>query len=198
MLEQYIVLDLETTGLAKTKDKITEIAAVKVKNNKIIDKFQTLVNPGRMIPAEAVQLTGITNKMVQKEKLIQEILPKLVNFLEDYPIVAHNAEFDHGFLDYNSNKYLKQPITNKKICTVKLARKLFPKIVSCRLNSLCNYFNIDNKQAHRAMSDTLATTKLFLKFQAIMHNNGIQGENQIFDFFENPAAKLNLCTSSFI
>ena len=197
MLDRYVVLDIETTGLNHKKDMITEIAAIKVEDQKIIDKYQALVNPEMPIPENVKELTGITNDMVNKKPIIKKVLPEFNNFLEDDVFVAHNVRFDHSFLDYNSRKYLEKPIKNKTLCTVKLAKKIFPDIASCRLESLCNYFEIENKQAHRAMSDVLATNKLFLKFQAILHNNGYTEHNQIFDFFSNPNLKLNLSTSIF-
>ncbi|MDD3976046.1 MAG: 3'-5' exonuclease [Candidatus ainarchaeum sp.] len=196
MLEKYTVIDLETTGLSPQKDKITEIAAIKVKNNKIIDKFECLVNPEIPIPVQITEITGITDSMVYRQKTIDKVLPDLNNFLKDSIIVGHNINFDYSFLKNNLNKYLNLEIDNKTLCTYKLAKKIFPKIVSCRLNSLCNYFNIENKNAHRAMSDVLATNNLFLKFQAIMHNNGIQDEIQILDFFLSNK-KLDLSFSTF-
>ena len=132
--------------------------------------------------------------MVCKQKPIQEVLPEFNEFIKDSIIVGHNVNFDYSFIKNNFDKHLNLLPQNKTLCTYKLTKKIFPKIASCRLNSLCNYFNIENKNAHRAMSDVLATNKLFLKFQAIMHNNGIQDENQIFDFFTSNR-KLDLCAS---
>lgn len=198
MLDRYVVLDIETTGFSKEFSKITEIAAIKLMDNKIIDKFQTLVNPEQPIPGKISELTGITDSMVYKQKLIQEILPTFVDFLDDNIVVGHNVDFDYGFLDYNYQKYFNKNLTNDKLCTIKIAKKLFPKIASCRLDSLCNYFDIKNERAHRAMGDTMATTKLFLKFQAIMHNNGIQERNDILNFIKDPLKNLNLSTSSLL
>jgi len=198
MLNKYTVVDIETTGLDYKDHKITEIAAVNILNNKIIGRFQELINPECIIPPEITQLTGITDFLVKDKRIIRDVLPEFVQFVGQNPIVAHNIAFDYNFINYNTQKYLDLSLNNKKICTVKLARKLFKNIASCRLESLCNYFNIENTNAHRAMSDVLATTKLFLKFQAILHNNGIQEENQLFDFFENPISRLNLPVSSFI
>src|SRR5210317_2226828 len=104
MREGYVILDLETTGLSKHYHKITEIAAMKIKDNEIVDKFEALVNPQVPIPKFITRLTGITNEMVENEPTIDEIMPKFLEFLEDHPIVAHNATFDHGFLSENATK----------------------------------------------------------------------------------------------
>jgi len=197
MLDNYSVVDIETTGLSIKGNRITEIAALKVSGTRIVDKFEMLVNPEVKIPAEITQLTGIDNNLVRKQKTIDKVLPKFLDFLGDSIVVAHNATFDYNFLDYNINKYLNKNLKNKSLCTVKLARKLFPDIISCRLSSLCNYFDIENVNAHRAMSDCFVTNKLFLKFQAIMHNHGIENEESIFEFVSTPSKKLNLCVSNF-
>jgi len=99
---EYIVLDIETTGLSRYIHKITEIAAVKVKDNKIIEEYQTLVNPETKIPRFITRLTGIDNEMVKDAPTINEVMPGLLKFLGNHTIVAHNATFDYGFIAYNA------------------------------------------------------------------------------------------------
>mgnify|MGYP001092458000 CR=1 FL=1 len=198
MLERYTVIDIETTGLNREKDQITEIAALRVEGNRIIEKFETLINPLIKIPAEITQITGITDQMVKKQPTISEVLPKFKEFIKNDILVAHNSIFDIGFLNYNYSKYYNKPLENKDLCTLNLAKKLVSSIPSYRLSSLCNYFDIKNDNYHRAMADVYATTKLFLKFQAIMHNNGLKEDQDILKFYQDPLAKLNLSLTILI
>lgn len=198
MLGRYIVLDIETTGLNREKDQITEIAALKIEGNKVVDRFETLINPQTKIPVEIIQLTGITDEMVKEKPVITEVFPTFLNFIKDDILVAHNAVFDIGFLNSNSLKHFNKPLENKNICTMNLAKKIIPTIPSYKLSSLCNYFDIKNERAHRAMGDVHATTKLFTKFQAIMHNNGLKEDQDILGFYKDPLAKLNLSLNHLI
>jgi len=180
MLKDYIVLDLETTGLSKDRHKITEIAAIKVSNNKIENKFEQLVNPNVRIPSFITRLTGIDNEMVKNKPSIDEVLPKFLKFLKDDVMIAHNATFDHGFI--SSNAYLlNQEFLNERLCTMKLAYRL-TNLPSRKLSSLCAHFNISNNQAHRAMSDVKATYQVFDKFNKDMHSKGVKTKEDIFKF----------------
>jgi DNA polymerase III subunit alpha, Gram-positive type len=198
MLEKYIVLDIETTGLNRQKDQITEIAALKIENNRIIDRFEVLINPLVKIPLNIVELTGISDSLVKDKPTISEVLPKFNNFIGKDILVAHNAIFDIGFLNFNYKKHFEKDLDNNTICTMNLARKIVPTIPSYRLSSLCSYFDIRNECAHRAMSDVYATTKLFTKFQAIMHNNGLKEDRDILSFYKDPLAKLNYSLTNLI
>lgn len=97
LVESYIILDIETTGLSPINNDILEIAAIKIRNGKIIDKFDTLINPGVTIPPFISNLTGINNQMVCSAPYIDNVLPNLLKFVENLPIVAHNASFDIRF-----------------------------------------------------------------------------------------------------
>lgn len=191
MIGNFTVIDIETTGLNRNKDKITEIGALKIENNRIVDKFETLIDPEVNIPAEITQITGITDKMVRDKPKICDILPKFLDFIKNDILIAHNSVFDIGFLNSNCSKYVNKSLENRDICTMNLARKIIPTIPSYKLSSLCNYFDIKNEYTHRAMSDVYATTKLFFKFQAIMHNNGLKQDQDILNFYKDPLAKLN-------
>lgn len=111
--DEYIVLDIETTGLSKYMHNITEIAAVKIKDDKIVDEFHTLINPKEPIPRFITRLTGITNEMVKNSPTIKEALPDFLEFLGSTTIIAHNATFDYGFIEYNAKKHLGKKISNK-------------------------------------------------------------------------------------
>jgi DNA polymerase-3 subunit alpha (Gram-positive type) len=180
--ESYIVLDIETTGLSRVNHKITEIAALKVRNNKIIRKFSTLVNPEEKIPSFITSLTGINNQMVEDSPNIQEVLPKFINFLGKNPLIAHCASFDYGFLNYNSQVHLSKKLGNPTICTRKLSRRLIPELPNYKLSSLCEHFKVENKIAHRAMSDVQATNRIFNSLLEIMKKEGIENKEQIINF----------------
>ncbi len=182
----YIVLDLETTGLSKHYHKITEIAAVKVKDKKIVDEFQTLVNPKVSIPPFITKLTGINNKMVESAPTLSKVLPHFIDFLKEDVIIAHNATFDYGFIDHNKKKYLEEGLINDRICTRRLANRLLPDLPSKKLGTICQHFNIINSQAHRAMSDVLATNEVFLNFQNLMEEKGIKEKKEVIKFQNSP------------
>jgi len=187
---EYVVLDLETTGLSKKRHRITEIAAVKIKKNKVVGKFQTLVNPKQRIPSFITRLTGITNDMVKDAEPIHKVLPEFIEFLGNAPIIAHNASFDYGFIEHNARQHLDVGIENKRLCTRKLANRLLPDLPSKKLSCICEHFEIVNEQAHRAMSDVNATTEIFYKFlEMAKEEEGIKTEEDLVKFEKAPRRK---------
>ncbi len=99
--QTFVVFDIETTGFSNTNDKITEIGAVKIENFKIVDRFSELINPEKDISYKIQELTGITNELIKDKPTIEEVLPKFMEFVGDSVLVAHNAEFDTGFISQN-------------------------------------------------------------------------------------------------
>ena len=182
MKQPYVVLDIETTGLSKNRHKITEIAALRIENFQVVKKFQTLINPQTHIPSFITSLTGISDAMVKDAPLIEEIIPKFLRFMKNDPFVAHCATFDHGFLNYNSIIYTDKEITNPKICTRKLSRRLIPELGSYKLSRVCEHFEIRNSSAHRAMGDVEATHKIFNNLLGIMRKQGIEKQEQVLSF----------------
>lgn len=170
--KDYIVLDFETTGLSPINNKIIEIGAIKVINNKIEDKFETLINPKVTIPPFISEKVNITNDMVKDKPFIEDIFKDFFNFLSDYNLVIHNAKFDMGFL-INNAQILGFNIKNKALDTVSTTRNLFPELKKYNLAFLCNHFNISNPFAHRAMSDVLATYELY-KILYLKHIDNIK------------------------
>lgn len=166
----FVIIDLETTGLSPYKHNITEIAAVRFDWNKIIDSFQSLVNPERHIPSFITKLTWIDNDMVQNAPIIQDILPEFISFLWEDIFVAHNISFDLGFLNYARYNHLGCYFSNPTLCTRKLARHLIPEVPKRNLWFLCEHFGITNTRAHRALSDVHATTELLKNYLRIMDN----------------------------
>ena len=181
-MADFIILDFETTGLSKTMHKITEVAALKVRNGEIVDKFETLVNPLCKIPKHITGITGITNEMVKDSPTIDTVLKDFLGFVGDGIIVAHNAEFDYGFLSHHAQEILNHKVENHKLCTRKLARRLLPDIKKRSLSEICKHLEIYNESAHRAMGDVKATFQVFNKFKEMMYSSGINKPEEMIDF----------------
>lgn len=160
IFSSYIVLDFETTGLSPLDSKILEIGAIKVENGKIIDKFETLINPEIPIPPYISSKINIFNNMVKNKPTLENIFNEFISFLGNYPLVIHNAKFDMSFLIENAKKF-NITIKNQVFDTVLGSKKLFPELKKYNLAFLCKYFNIQNENAHRAISDALATHNLY-------------------------------------
>ncbi|TCT12167.1 DNA polymerase-3 subunit alpha (Gram-positive type) [Natranaerovirga pectinivora] len=160
-MENYIVLDLETTGMNPFYSKITEIGAIKVINGEIKEEFSMLVNPLTEIPEQIVSLTGINDKMVKDAPTIEEVLPEFLNFTggQNMPIVGHNIIFDYSFIKYNA-LMIGKSFERKGIDTLHIARKTLRGLESRSLSYLCKHYNIENNSAHRALSDTKATYEI--------------------------------------
>lgn len=180
--KKFIVLDLETTGLSKYKHQITEVAAIRIDGDKVIDKYQTLVNPQRNIPSWITRLTWITNEMVENAPTIDEILPDFLNFIKDDIIVAHNSSFDYGFLSENIYKHQKFWMENPVLCTRKLTSRLIPELPRKNLWSICEHMNLVNEQAHRAMWDTEVTVEVFKNLLKLLTKKWIIDKSDIIEF----------------
>ncbi len=163
-----VTLDLETTGLSPLIDKIVEISAIKVCSNKKIEIFDTLINPQIPIPEHIIKIHGITNEMVKDAKTIEDQLLLLKEFISTYPIIAHNAKFDIGFLIFNMHKLSISPNNNNIHCSCALSRATFSNSKNYKLNTLAEYLEIPLLSHHRAMDDTIACLRIFA--QAIMQN----------------------------
>lgn len=162
--DTFVVFDIETTGLSKETESITEIGAVKVVGGKIIDRFSTFVNPERPIPAEITKLTGITNEMVADAPVITEILPKFLEFCQDAVLVAHNANFDTGFIRLNAERKCGIEVKNTVLDTLELSRALLPELKKHKLDIVCEQLGVSLEGHHRAVNDAEATAEVFLKF----------------------------------
>lgn len=156
----FAIIDVETTGGTARWERITEIAIVLHDGEKVVDTFSTLLNPERSIPWNITQITGITDAMVSDAPRFFEVAKQIVQMTEDCIFVAHNVTFDYNFIREEFAR-LGFNYTRKQLCTVRLARKVFPGLASYSLSNLKNHFNIHAEKSHRALDDTLATTKLF-------------------------------------
>ncbi len=166
MIRDYVVIDLETTGLSPEKDKIMEIGAVKIKDGKVTAIYSKLINPNVEIREKIVEITGITQDMTRNEPFIDEILQDFMRFIDGSVIIGHCIEFDFAFLMtalYNAGleKYMKQ--SWKGIDTLKIARKHITDGRSRRLEDLCIMYEIEDKEHHRALNDAFVTHKLYEK-----------------------------------
>lgn len=157
---EYCVLDIETTGLSYRTEKITEIAVVKIKNGEIIDEFTCFVNPERPIPTRITEITNITDDMVKDAETIEQIMPKFLEFIGETILVAHNANFDLGFLRYNAEK-IGSAINNAYIDTVALAKGVFPDFSKYKLGVIAENLKIQVEVAHRALDDVMTLIKIF-------------------------------------
>ena len=156
----YCVLDLETTGFSFRTEKITEVGIMKIKNGEILDKFECFVNPEKPIPPRVVEVTNITDDMVKNAEKIDVVMPKILDFIGDSVLVAHNADFDIGFLKYNA-KLLGLELNNTYIDTLRLAKELFPEFKKYKLGIIADNLGIKVEVAHRALDDVDTTVKVF-------------------------------------
>ena len=159
--ENYVVLDIETTGLNPYKDKIIEIAAVRGNHGDVLDTFHTLIDPGIHIPSNIIELTGLTDADVAGQPTFSDIVDELSSFIGDDPVVGHNVGFDLKFI---TNAMKKEGFSGyiNGIDTVTFAKAMFPGRENYKLETLIREFDLkDGSQAHRAMSDVECTHKLF-------------------------------------
>lgn len=154
--KDIVVFDIETTGLSRYNDRITEIGAVRIRDGKVLEEFQRLVNPERLISEFITNLTGITDEMVVNEKKINEVLPEFIEFCGDSLLAAHNAEFDMGFILENARR-LGYKFENAFLDTMYLARALNPNLKNHKLDTLTKHYNVVLKNHHRASDDARAT-----------------------------------------
>lgn len=161
--DAYVVFDLETTGLSAVHNQIIEIGAVKVEQGKIRERFSTFVNPKVPIPFEIEQLTGISDEMVLKAPVIEDILPDFLKFCEGCVLIAHNASFDAGFIEENCKR---QGIATDFTVgdTVSMARILLPTLSKFKLDHVAKALQIPLENHHRAVDDAACTAEIFLKF----------------------------------
>ncbi len=158
----FVVIDLETTGFSVEEADIIEIGAVKVEGGIISETYSRLIYPGYFLPKRITEITGITNAMVIGQPHIKEVIPDFLRFIGNNIVVGHNIKQDIKFIDKYTKMYLYKRVKIPHICTLHLARSLFPHIGNYTLHNLANYFDISYNRAHRALEDALVTAKLFM------------------------------------
>ncbi len=169
----YCVLDLETTGFSAATEKITEIGIMKIQGGKIIDQFGCFVNPEKPIPARVVEVTNITDDMVRDAETIDQVFPKILNFIEGSVLVAHNADFDMGFLKHNA-KVLGYDFDYTYLDTLSLAKELFPDYKTYKLGRIAKNLGIKVEVAHRALDDVGTTVKVFNIMVDMLKERGVE------------------------
>jgi len=177
--KNYAIIDIETTGGMTQRDKITEIGVVIHNGERVVETWETLVNPERSIPANISRITGITNDMVHDAPKFYEVAKKLIEITEGCIFVAHNVRFDYGFIRKEFDR-LGYTYTRKQLCSVKLSRRVFPSLSSYSLGNLIRHFNISVTDRHRALADAEATAVVFDKI--LEQQEGLDTINDIINY----------------
>ena len=168
----FIVFDIETTGFSPLYNDIIEIGAVKIRNNEVIDRFSEFINPKKPIPYRIEKLTSINDAMVMDAPTVDVILPRFLEFVGDAVLVAHNAEFDVGFIKQKA-KDLGLSFDGTWIDTIGMARSLLPHLPRYRLDTVCKELGVVNEHHHRAVDDAAATALIFQKLCEMLSEKNI-------------------------
>lgn len=184
----YCVLDLETTGFSATTERITEIGIMKFKDGEVIDQFSCFVNPEKHIPQRVSEVTNITDDMVKDAETIGKVFPKMLDFLGDSVIVAHNAGFDVGFLKQNA-KRLGYKFDYTYLDTLSLAKDLFPDYKKYKLGKIADNLGIKVEVAHRALDDVDTTVKVFKVMLKMLKERGAKKLEDIENLSSTEEAK---------
>lgn len=161
----FVVIDTETTGFSPIRNELIEISAIKYKGKEKIDTFSTLIRPLNPIPYYITKITGIDNEMVESAPTVDKVINKLVKFVDNNPIVAHNASFDLSFLNQNSNGSFCK---NQIIDTIPLSKKIAPNLPNYKLGTVARYIGIEEEGFHRAEFDCECCAKIYMKYIGII------------------------------
>lgn len=172
LIDDYCVLDTETTGLSAYYDEIIEIGILRVRNNEIVDRYDQLIKPNFDIDDFITALTGITNEMLEGMPSIDSVKTDVLSFIGDDIILGHNTSFDMRFL----NEGFKEQLTNRYMDTMQFARKLYPELKHHRLSDLTDYLGLHNNE-HRALSDCTSTKELYDAVKASMAEKNLAIED---------------------
>ncbi len=167
MYDTYVSIDLETTGLNPKRDRIIEIGAIRVENGEITEEFSTFVNPERKLEERITELTGIRDEDLAKAPELDEVFPKLLEFMGELPLLGHSILFDYSFLK-KAAVDRKLTFERSAVDTLKIARKYLPELPHRNLEYLCRYYEIPH-HAHRALEDAKATDRLFRKLAELFY-----------------------------
>lgn len=163
---RHVIFDLETTGLSPQRgDRVIEIGAVAFENGLKLKEFQSLININKKIPPKAQAIHGISNEMIRGERSASEVFPEFHSFIKDSVLIAHNASFDYRFLNHELGQ-LGLPFHNKQICTLKLSRKLYPKLPNHKLETVYRHLIgslPENINMHRALDDARMLTEIWME-----------------------------------
>ncbi|MFD2660909.1 PolC-type DNA polymerase III [Paenibacillus thailandensis] len=179
---EYVVFDIETTGLSVINNKIIELAGVKMREGKEIDRFSTFINPHEKIPYNIQQLTNITDDMVKDAPELEPMLKQFLDFVGDAVLVAHNARFDIGFIQANCKQLGLPEVKNPVLDTLELARFLFPTLKNHRLNTLADKYKVSLENHHRAIDDSIALGHVLFGLLKDIADRNITGLHQLNDY----------------
>lgn len=177
--DDYVLIDIETTGLDPTVDDIIELGAIRIENGQVVREYVSLVNPGYEIDSFISNLTGIKNDELTKAPALAYVLPAFIQFLGSSILVGHNINFDINFLYDASLACLGQPLTNDFVDTLRLCRRIFPERKTNSLSAVAIDFNLSSSGSHRVRADCLCTDALLTYLRKHMENNGITLERII-------------------
>jgi len=183
-----VVVDVETTGQRISETGITEIGAVKLKGDRVVDRFDRLVNPGRPIPPYVAQLTGISDAMVADAPPIDEVLGEFEAFARGGVLVAHNAAFDAALLDHHARRLFGRPLGLPCVCTLKLARRRMPELERASLDALREHFRIPpgNGSRHRALADAELTAEVLMRLATLPDRPAMATVSELIAAQEDP------------
>lgn len=162
--ENYVVLDIETTGLSPVQDEIIELSAIKVENNRVKEEFSTLVKPSGYLSTYISNLTGITQDMLTDAPNIAEALTAFMKFVSNSIVMGHNISFDISFIDRKLQDYHRISFDNDYIDTLVLAKKFLPQLKSRKLGLIAKHFNFDTQGMHRGLKDCVVTNMCYQRF----------------------------------
>ncbi len=162
--ENYVVLDIETTGLSPTKNEIIEISALRVIDGKIKEEFSMLSKPSGFLNSFITNLTGINQEMLSDAPSIKEVLEELMEFVSNSIIIGHNITFDISFIDAKLQQHHNLPFDNDYIDTLTLARKHLPQLKSKKLEFVAKHFNLNTQGMHRGLKDCKVTNQCYRRF----------------------------------
>lgn len=194
-IDNYTIIDIETTGLDPKNDKIIELAAIKVKNNEVIDTYSALINPEIEIDNFITELTGITNDMLIKVPTIDKKIKEYIDFIGEDIIVGHNVNFDINFIYDNYLRIYNLPFSNDYIDTLRISKNYIRDIANYKLETLSEKFNINYEGAHRALQDCYITNSLYSKLKDILNTGNIERNNFINSINidnDNPIKRLKI------
>ena len=166
----YTVIDIETTDLSPIYGEIIEVGALKVRNNKIVSSYFSLIKIKNSIPKYITSITGITDKMLEDKKELIEIASEFNSFIEDDILLAHNANFDINFIYDSYSKLGLDGISNDFVDTLRLSRLALKDVDNHKLDTICEYYKV-NRQGHRSLSDCLVTHAIYLQLSNYLNNH---------------------------
>lgn len=175
MMNSYVAVDLETTGLNPKTDKITEIGAVKVIDGQVTEEYSTLVNPRRLLDEQITELTGIDDGMLREAPGIEDVIRQVTEFCQELPLLGHHILFDYSFLKRAAVNH-GLAFEKSGVDTLALCRKFMPEEERKNLGAACAYYQVETRTAHRALADAYAAHGLY---QALVLRHG-EGEPGAF------------------